>query len=176
MAESKASCHGTSLPVSSPVPRGGQKINEAGRELRRSLGRRLQFHLASRHRCAHVEVGGKLFWSWHLKSEKSQRSSCHSAIYCGSQQDAGGFPARHGSWLQAGVQEVSACIGFGFDLFVAPGSGSRRGIIIRPPCSVLVRPHLRHCVKFGVSQSKRDIKLLESVQRRAREMGKGLEG
>lgn len=31
-------------------------------------------------------------------------------------------------------------------------------------------------MKFGVSQSKRDIKVLERVQRRATGMGKGLEG
>lgn len=35
----------------------------------------------------------------------------------GAQEDPG-----HGSWLQAGVQEVSVCVGFGFDVFVALGA------------------------------------------------------
>ena len=52
---------------------------------------------------------------------------------------------------------------------------SRLREMILPLYSLLVRPHLEHCVQIWSPQYRRDVDLLESIQRRGTKVIQGIE-
>ena len=79
-----------------------------------------------------------------------------------------------GSWIRASTalaaQKARHILGC-----IQSSVASRAKEVLLPLCSVLVRPQLEYCIQMWSSQCRRDIDLLECIQRRATKVIHGVE-
>jgi len=96
---------------------------------------------------------------WELKQLLSHH--CREARGCFVERPADQLVGNHGSELHLAAQKASHILGC---IKRCVASRTREGIL--PLCAALVRPHLESCIQLWNPQHRKDMELLEWVQRR----------